>query len=53
MLPYMEKPSQGKTFMIFMVFTFHSTANVIPMNYGLVDQQYKPTEIIQEKLYCE
>ena len=24
-----------------------------PTNYGLVDQQYKSTEMLQQKLYCE
>ena len=44
-----EKMLVGENFHGFRSFSLDRES--FPMNYGLIDQQYKPTELLQWKLY--
>ena len=46
----MGKHSQGKTLTVLLFFI---QPQMFSVNHGLVDQQYKSTEMLQQKFYCE
>ena len=46
----MGKHSQGKTLTVLLFFI---QPQMFSVNHGLIDQQYKSTEMLQQKFYCE